>query len=314
MDIFLNAAQQIPEYKKLDKYLDDHNTLPALVTGVSHIHKAHIIGALLQKPELLPVLVIAESEAESQRLSNDINMMYGAGTALLYPAKELLLGDFEAASREYEHKRIFALSAMLDGTCKAVICSPEAAAQLTIPPEELKQRTITLSADMEISQEDIVKRLLAAGYSRCDLIEGAGQFSVRGGIVDIFPPSSSAPCRIELWGDTIDSISRFDLDTQRRTDPLDEIRISPAGEVLFDSADELCGRIEALSKKLRGKNAEGVRERLSADVAKMRGGVNLNAVDKYFPLCYSEEATVFDYSNAVFVCENVSACWSATAR
>ena len=132
MDIFLNAAQQIPEYKKLDKYLDDHNTLPALVTGVSHIHKAHIIGALLQKPELLPVLVIAESEAESQRLSNDINMMYGAGTALLYPAKELLLGDFEAASREYEHKRIFALSAMLDGTCKAVICSPEAAAQLTI--------------------------------------------------------------------------------------------------------------------------------------------------------------------------------------
>ena len=307
MDIFLNAAQQIPEYKKLDKYLDDHNTLPALVTGVSHIHKAHIIGALLQKPELLPVLVIAESEAESQRLSNDINMMYGAGTALLYPAKELLLGDFEAASREYEHKRIFALSAMLDGTCKAVICSPEAAAQLTIPPEELKQRTITLSADMEISQEGIVKRLLAAGYSRCDLIEGAGQFSVRGGIVDIFPPSSSTPCRIELWGDTIDSISRFDLDTQRRTDPLDEIRISPAGEVLFDSADELCGRIEALSKKLRGKNAEGVRERLSADVAKMRGGVNLNAVDKYFPLCYSEEATVFDYSNAVFVCENVSA-------
>ena len=307
MDIFLNAAQQIPEYKKLDKYLDDHNTLPALVTGVSHIHKAHIIGALLQKPKLLPVLVIAESEAESQRLSNDINMMYGAGTALLYPEKELLLGDFEAASREYEHKRIFALSAMLDGTCKAVICSPEAAAQLTIPPEELKQRTITLSADMEISQEDIVKRLLAAGYSRCDLIEGAGQFSVRGGIVDIFPPSSSTPCRIELWGDTIDSISQFDLDTQRRTDPLDEIRISPAGEVLFDSADELCGRIEALSKKLRGKNAEGVRERLSADVAKMRGGVNLNAVDKYFPLCYSEEATVFDYSNAVFVCENVSA-------
>lgn len=85
MDIFLNAAQQIPEYKKLDKYLDDHNTLPALVTGVSHIHKAHIIGALLQKPELLPLLVIAESEAESQRLSNDINMMYGRGYCAAVP-------------------------------------------------------------------------------------------------------------------------------------------------------------------------------------------------------------------------------------
>ena len=306
MDFFVNAARQIPEFKKLSKYLDSHEKLPALVTGVSHIHKAHIIGALLQREDVCPVLVVAESEAEAQRLTVDINAMYGSGTALLYPAKELLLGDFEAASREYEHKRIFALSAMLDNSCRAVLCSPEAAAQLTIPPEQLKTRTITLSCDMEISQEDIVKRLIAAGYSRCDLIEGAGQFSVRGGIVDIFPPSSSSPCRIELWGDTIDSISNFDLETQRRTEPLSEVRISPAGETLFDSAEELCERIESLSKKLRGKNADGVRERLNADIQKLSGGVNLSSVDKYFPLCYSEEATVFDYARAVFVCENVS--------
>ena len=134
MDIFLNAAQQIPEFQKLGKYLDGDNPLPALVTGVSHVHKAHLIGALLQRPDIVPTLIIAESEAEAQRLSNDINMMYGSDTALLFPAKELLLGDYEAASREYEHKRIFALSAMLDRSCKAVICSTEAAAQLTIPP------------------------------------------------------------------------------------------------------------------------------------------------------------------------------------
>ena len=75
MDIFLNAAKQIPEYKKLEKYLDDHNTLPALVTGVSHIHKAHFIGALLHKKQLRPVLTIAENEAEAQRLCTDINAM-----------------------------------------------------------------------------------------------------------------------------------------------------------------------------------------------------------------------------------------------
>lgn len=306
MDFFTNAAGLIPEYKKLSRYLDEHNPLPALVTGVSHIHKAHFIGALLQRQELLPVLVVAESEAESQRLCNDINSMYGQGTAILYPAKELLLGDYEAASHEYEHKRIFALSAMLSGGCRAVICSSEAAAQLTIPPEELKQRTITLTQDMDVAQEELIKRLIAAGYSRCDMIEGAGQFSVRGGIVDIFPPSSAAPCRIELWGDTIDSISYFDLESQRRTEPLDEISISPAGEVLFDSEEVLCERIEDLSKKLRGKNADGVREKLNADIAKIRGGISLSSIDRYFPLCYPQEATVFDYANAVFVCENVS--------
>ena len=306
MDFFYNAAELFPEYRKLSRWLDDNNSLPALVTGVSHIHKAHFIGSLLRRDALSPVLVVAESEAEAQRLVNDICSMYGEGTALLYPAKELLLGDFEAASREYEHKRIFALSAMMNGTCRAVICSPEAAGQLTIPPRELEERTITLSSDMDFPQDELVKRLIAAGYSRCDMIEGAGQFSVRGGIVDIFPPSSAAPCRIELWGDTIDSMSYFDLESQRRTDPVEELRISPAGEVLFDSGEELCTRIEALSAKLRGKNADGVRERLSSDVQKIRGGISLNTLDRYFPLCYSEEATVLDYARAVFVCENTS--------
>lgn len=304
MDLFYNAAGLIPEFQRLSKYLDEKQKLPALVTGVSHIHKAHFIGALLRKEALRPVLTIAENEAEAQRLCTDINSMYGAGTALLYPAKELLLGDYEAASREYEHKRIFALSAMLNGECSTVICSPEAAAQLTIPPDVLKARTITLSQDMDIPLDDLTAGLIAAGYSRCDLIEGPGQFSVRGGIVDIFPPSSAAPCRLELWGDTIDSLTYFDLETQRRTEPIESIRISPAAEVLFTSSEELCGRIEALAKKLRGRNAAEMRERLEQDCQKLRGGISLSTVDRFFPLCYDKEATIFDYANALFVCEN----------
>ncbi len=306
MDLFYNAAELIPEFRRLSKYLDEKQKLPALVTGVSHIHKAHFIGALLKKQQLRPVLTIAESEAEAQRLCTDINAMYGAGTALLYPAKELLLGDFEAASREYEHKRIYALSAMLNGECGTVVCSPEAAAQLTIPPEVLEQRTLTLTQDMEIPLDQLTSRLIAAGYSRCDMIEGPGQFSVRGGIVDIFPPSSASPCRLELWGDTIDSLTYFDAETQRRTEPIESIRISPAAEVLFSSSEELCSRIEALGKKLRGKNAPEIRERLEADCRKLSGGIALGAVDRFFPLCYETETTVFDYAQAVIVCENTS--------
>ncbi len=310
MDYFYNAAELIPEFQKLSRYIDGKiskpDTLPAMVTGVSHIHKAHFIGALLQKQQLQPVLTIAESEAEAQRLCNDINSMFGKDTAILYPAKELILGEYEAASREYEHKRIFALSAMLYGGCKTVICSPEAAGQLTLPPKELDNRTITLSSDMDISQEEIVSRLFSAGYSRCDLIEGAGQFSVRGGIVDIFPPSSELPCRLELWGDTIDSLTYFDPETQRRTEPIEKIRVSPAGEALFNSAEELCAKIENIAKKLRGKNAADTRARLNADIEKLRGGITPSIPDRFFPLCYDEEATVFDYAGAVFVCENTS--------
>ena len=306
MDFFVNAAQANADYEKLRKYVLSDKPLPALVTGVSHIHKAHFIAALVREKTLSPVLVIAESEAEAQKLCLDINALSGEQSALLYPAKELMLGNVEAASREYEYKRIFALSAMQDGACRAVVCSAEAAAQLTIPPAELEKRTMTLREGDETEQGALCERLCAAGYSRTDMIEGAGQFSVRGGLVDVFPPSSEKPFRIEFWGDSIDSISAFDLETQRRTESLTELCISPAAETLFDSAQHLCERIEALMKRLRGKRAEELRTKFTSDIGRLRSGVTLHDLDRFFPLCYEQEATVFDYAKKVFVCENTT--------
>lgn len=310
MEFFVNSARRNADFVRLEKYLDEKkNTLPALVTGVSHIHKAHFIAALIAGKSA-PSLVIAENEGEAQKLTLDVNMLLGEKNAvLLLPEKEFILADAEAVSREYEHKRIFALNALANSACRAVICSPVAAAQLTIPRSELERRTVSLEEGGEVSLETLTGRLIAAGYARSDMVEGAGQFSVRGGIVDIFPPSSAAPFRVELWGDSVDSISEFDIESQRRTNTLEKISISPARETLFDSAEDMCGRIETLAAKLRSKNAEQVRERLNADMQKLRDGVTLYSSDRFFPLCYDEEATVFDYignDGYVFVCENSS--------
>ena len=303
MEFFKNAALQNPDFVRLDNYLNGNNSLPALVTGVSHIHKAHFASALLNEE---PTLIIAESEGEAQKLCADINVMSGESAALVFPEKEFILADAEASSREYEHKRIFALSALLHKTCRAVICSPAAAAQLTIPPEELETRIINITSDDEINSEELTRKLLSAGYSRTDMIEGAGQFSIRGGIVDVFPPSSSAPYRIELWGDTVDSLSEFDVESQRRTASLDRISISPARETLFESDEILADKIEKIALKLRGKKADAVRQNLLSDVNKARQGTGVRNADRYFPLCYSKESTVFDYVKRVFVCENTA--------
>ena len=302
MNFFINAARKNPDFVRLQKYLESNNALPALVTGVSHIHKAHFIAALLDDGQ--PALVIAESEGEAQKLVSDINTLLGENAVLLYPEKDLMLNDSGAASREYEHKRIFALNSIIHGCCKAVVCSAAAAAQFTIPKKELALRTITLTSDGEISLEALVEGLQAAGYSRADMVEGAGQYSVRGGIVDIFSPGNSAPYRVELWGDSIDSLCEFDPESQRRTRTLESIEITPAAETLFDSKEVLCERIEELLKRIRSKKSDAVRERLSEDVKKLRGGLELFSMDRFFPLCYDEENTVFDYTQRVFVCEN----------
>lgn len=306
MNFFVNAALKNPYFSKLQFYMKSGNPLPAMVTGVSHICKAHFIAALIaQHSADEPALIIAESEGEAQKLCLDINMMLGCQASLLYPEKEMIFAD--ASSREYEHKRIFAISRLQNLGCRAVICSPVAAGQFTIPPEELKKRTITLTTETEMPIDDLISRLIAAGYSRTDMIEGAGQFSVRGGIVDIFPPSSSVPCRAEFFGDEIDSLSEFDLESQRRTNGLSSIAISPARETLFDSTEILCQKLEYLVKKLRGKSFDTARQAISDEIDAIRGGAIPQAIDRFFPLCYETQATVFDYVKNVFVCENAAA-------
>ena len=134
MNFFKNAAEQNPDFAKLEKYVNGKNELPALVTGVSHIHKAHFIEALLNDE---PTLVIAESEAEAQKLCLDINAMFGEQAALLFPEKEFILADAEAASREYEHKRIFALNALLHKTCRAVVIEEDSTYAIPGKPKRM---------------------------------------------------------------------------------------------------------------------------------------------------------------------------------
>ncbi len=306
MNFFINAARQNKDFSRLEKYLNGNNPLPALVTGVSAIHKAHFIAGLLGGESAQKTVVVMKNESDAVKLCADINMLLGENAALLCPEKEMILADTEASSKEYEHKRINALSALIAGKCRAIVCSASAAIQLTIPPEELQSHTFEISCGDEIDKNELVQKLISAGYSRASQIDGNGQFSVRGGIVDVFPPSSDVPFRMEFFGDEIDSLGQFDLESQRRTESLDKIVISPARETLFDSGEVLCEKIEALSKKLRGKSAEKVRERLEKDVQKIKDGGFPSNIDRYFPLCYDTEATVFDYAESVFVCENTA--------
>ena len=122
------------------------------------------------------------------------------------------------------------------------------------------------------------------GYERCEQVEGAGQYSVRGGIIDIVPAGCPSPVRIELWGDSVDTIWYYDVLSQRRTEPLKEISISPAAEIMPDRPDELASNIEELAEGLRGKNAAAAREILMADCELLRGGGHPASYDKYIPL------------------------------
>lgn len=302
MNIFKQLFSEFSGFKIIEEAINKKIS-PVSVTGLSHIHRAQLITALDSGKINL---VITGTEAEAKKICDDVNSMCGCERAVLFPSKELVLTPVDSSNHEYEHMRISALDRALHGGCGTLCASVEAVMQPVIPPETLISSAMELCVGQEIDLRKTAGALSRLGYIRCEKVEGASQFSVRGSILDIFPVQCEKPVRIELYGDEIDSISEFETDTQRRTDPLEKIGLSPAGEVLY-SNEELADKIEALCKKARGKRAELIRERLGADVNRLRAGEILSHSVKYYPLVYGEAKTVFDYIDGAVLFSDYSA-------
>lgn len=291
MNFLTDALRRVPEYRALENAVKRGKT-PAAVTGVASVHKANIVHALLAETGR-PGLLLAGDEAEAARLVEDLDAM---GTpAVFYPLRDFSLRDTEGSSHEYERQRIEALTRLQNGQALCIVTTIDAALQYALPPEKLRERTVALEGGQAITVEETVQALVRCGYVRADQIDGTGQFARRGGIVDFFSPGGEAPVRIEFWGDEIDTISYFDPETQRRTDPVERVTISPAVEVVPDSTALLVKKINAHAGTLRGKAAPAAKEILFREAEKLQTGLHIGALDKYYTFIYETPATLFSY-------------------
>lgn len=291
MKLFSNIFSELSGFKSILECLEK-NISPVSVTGLSHIHRACLVSALVGNRVNL---VVTGTEAEAKKLCDDINMMTGKESAVLFPSREQVFTPVDSSNHEYEYMRISALSRAAHNKCDIICASIEAVMQPVIPPDVLISSAIEISAGNTIDRDKLCLDLAKCGYQRCEKVEGASQFSVRGSIIDIFPVQSDKPVRIELWDDEIESIAEFDTDSQRRSDtPIDKLEISPASELLCEG-ELLAQRLEALLKKVRGKRMELVRTHLGADVNRLNSGEILPHGMKYYSLAYEGLSTVFDY-------------------
>ncbi len=273
---------------------------PVGATGVSDALKPHLIHALTQYHNERAIIIMPD-EASAVKMSENLSVLQDG--VLFFPSREFTFQYVAGVSHEFEHIRLGVLSKILKGDYSAVVCSVNAACQKTMPPQSLRNHSLRISKDESINVEETVKKLTEAGYSRYDQVDGTSQFAVRGGILDIFSPGDSEPVRIELWGDTVDSLSRFDISTQRRTAALQSVDIIPAGEVLFESTENFAKKIEDFAKSLRGK-AVRAREGLYGDAQILKNGGSLPCNDRYLPLAF-DSSGIFDYADGlVFVCES----------
>ena len=305
MSCYSKLLKNCTEYKDVLRYLET-GLAPSGVTGLPSAPKAHLIHSLCEDLSRRAVVVLPD-EASARKFASDINEFCGLGKkAFFYPARDYSFNSSQGQSREYEQIRLKTLCNILSGEYSVIACSAESALQLTIPPEELKKRTFKIDLSTEISAEELLNTLTCAGFKRSETVEGPGQFAHRGGIIDFFPPDSQEPVRIELWGDSVDTISVFDPSTQRRTDTLDFCEITPATEIVFDSDDELKEKIENFINNLSGKGSRKAKETLNKDIEMINSNIKLSSVDKYLSLAYEKPACIFDYckDDLLFICES----------
>ena len=289
------------DYAALKRAVEHRQRAAAI--GVSGVHKANIISSLCRDTSDR-AFCVAQNEQEAQILCNDLSAM--GMRAFVYPKKDFIFIPSQVKSHEYEHQRLNVLSHMLSGDYDVVIATLDAAAQFTIPRELLSSVTRVLKPDVEIDLQEFEHTLVLLGYERCDNVEGSGQFSIRGGIIDLFMPDSEAPVRIELWGDQIDTINYFDPETQRRTDYCEEIALTPSGEILIDSKEQLAAKIRKKAGYLRSESSAKAKERLMKEADELEAGLSFATYDKFISLVYDKPATLFDYfddNEIIFISE-----------
>ena len=238
-----------------------------------------------------PVLVLVRDEGERERVSR---ILSSSGLRTLgYKRRELVFHNIRA-SHDVDRERLSVLSALLSGECDAVVATPAAAAGYTMPRESLEALSFSARLGDEIPPEKMAKKLVSLGFAAVDTVDGVGQFSRRGGILDFWDADGKEPTRVEFFGDEIDRISHFDPISQRSGEGTVSFELLPAREVIVDRAarERVFSAVEGLIKKAEDGES---RDRLMREAAVLRSDASVDFCDKYLGLIYPSHESLFSY-------------------
>lgn len=285
MNIIIEKLLQSTKFKDYLKDIENKIS-PIILSGLTDVGMSQFVSAT-KKHTNKPVLLITYNELQAKKIYDDIKNF--DKEVIYFPKKEILTYDYIAESKDLPYERIEALLKIKNNPNCTVITTIEAIMQKMISKDVLFKNIIKLKVGEQINSDELREKLFKLGYQRSELIEGKGQFSSRGGIIDV-SLTEELGIRIELWGDDVDSIRYFDITTQRSINMLDEIEIYPMHEYLLEkNIDEVCNSI--LKRKFTEKQKENVKE----DIELIKNGDFISKIEKYFSNFYSSKSNILEY-------------------
>ncbi|MBN8194336.1 transcription-repair coupling factor [Bacillus sp. NTK074B] len=272
-----------------------------LVAGLSGSSRtAYIADVYLQTNK--STIVVTHNLFQAQKVYDDLIQFVSEDEVYLYSANELIAAELSVASPELRAQRIEVLN-KLSKQHQGIYIVPVAGLRKILPPPSMwATNQIRFQMGEDIDLDEVLNQLVQMGYQRTGMVSTPGEFSLRGGIVDIFPLTSQNPVRIELFDTEIDSIRIFSAEDQRSIEKLNEMEIGPATEVLlkYENMERLIGEINAgLSASLKKVKAAAVKEKMTEyighEVDQLENGQVPEQIFKYLSLAYENPSSLLDY-------------------
>lgn len=294
MNYLITSLQENEKFKEVVENVNEKIS-PIAISGLSDVSKVSIISSILESTKR-KICVLTYNEIQAKKLVKDLKYFFKQ--VYFLPKREIAPYDYIAESKDLPYERIAVLNKIiLQEKSKEpiiIVTTIEAAMQKMISKEELYENIVDFKIGETYSIENLKQTFVKLGYERTNLIEGQGQFSIRGGIVDV-GLSNKIGVRIEFWGDEVDSIRYFKIDSQRSTEMIQNITIFPAHEFIVQNISNAIKKIE--------ENYSNVDE----DIELIKNGENISKIDKYFNEFYEKQDYFLDYLSdkyLIFIDEN----------
>lgn len=281
MNFLIKTLEENKKFQELTKQIS--KTGPIAISGLVDVEKLHVLAGIFNETKR-PMVLVTYNEIQARKLYQDLKKLIKQ--TYFFPKKEITSYDYVAQSKEIEYKRIDVLNKMYLAKQQKepiiIVTTIEAVMQKMIAKDTLYQNVIDFKVGKTYLLDGIKEKLVGLGYERSDLIENKGQFSIRGGIVDV-GLSEKIGVRIEFWGDEVDSIRFFQISSQRSTEMLKEITIFPAHELIVQDLSEAV-------KNIQEKYPEEIE-----DIELIKNGDYISKINKYFNEFYKNQASFLDY-------------------
>ena len=303
-EVFANPLVDLAEYTDMKQDLDQGKG-PVQISGVTDSQKVHVMHELSKDNPWR--LVVTYDDTRAKEIFDDFS--YFEPNTWLYPARDLLFYSSDIHGNLLTRQRMQVFKHLLEDEGGVVVTTVDGLMDHLLPLSRIKESCLNIMVGQTLDMEEIKHLLTGMGYERMGQVDGMGQFSVRGGILDVFPRTEEVPVRIELWGDEVDSIRSFDAESQRSIQQMDEVTIYPAAELILtkEHIEEGILRLEADEKKQekafrdqkKPEEAQRIRRAVGELVESLKEGFDVQTLDAYIRYFCQDTVSFLDYMKEV---------------